>query len=465
MKRVFYFFVFLSILFIHQVSAQELAGSWSGYLHIGKASLKLVFHFSQDDAGHWKCTMDSPDQGAYGIEADRVVIKKNQLEVEFSSIKGMYSAALTDTMITGTWKQNVFKLPLNLSKSEIEEKVKHPQEPVPPYPYISTDVEFINKKAGVKLSGTLTLPEGKGPFPSVILISGSGPQNRDEEIFRHKPFLVLSDYLTKNGFAVLRYDDRGVGESEGDFSSATSEDFASDVAAAIDFLKSLNYIDTLKISLLGHSEGGMIAPMVASRRNDLAFLVLLAGPAIPSMDLMILQTRLVLNSMNIDREEVEKAVNINKEIYEVLNSEPDDKKAEKAIRKIYREYTRNFTNQQKKQMGFDKKSIDVNVRTLLSPWFRYFIAFQPGVYLKQVKCPVLALYGTRDIQVPWKENSEALQKINEENPVFTIKNFEGMNHLFQKCERCTIDEYGQLEETINTGVLEFIVNWLNQNVK
>ncbi|NBP70884.1 MAG: alpha/beta hydrolase, partial [Cytophagia bacterium] len=269
----------LTLLVSLTTLAQDINGQWNGLLKVQGTQLRVVFNLKQTENG-LSATLDSPDQGAKGIPTTASSFENGVLKIAIANLTVEYEGTLgSDNIIVGTFKQAGVAFPMNLSKEKIEkEKIVRPQEPAKPYPYYTEDVTFENKSAGISLAGTLTLPEKEGVFPVVILISGSGPQNRDEELMGHKPFLVLSDHLTKNGIAVLRYDDRGTALSKGDFKTATSVDFATDVEAAMAYLKTRKEINKKKMGLIGHSEGGLIAPMVASRSKDVSFMVLLAGP-------------------------------------------------------------------------------------------------------------------------------------------------------------------------------------------
>src|SRR5690606_29142835 len=257
MKKLFTLIILMATTF---AIAQDITGTWNGKLEFQGVQLRMVVNISQNEAGEYNGTMDSPDQGAKGIPLSNITFSNNSLAFSVPAAGVQYKRDLKDGIITGTFSQAGTSLPLNLSKGL---GVNRPQEPKAPFPYYSEDITFKNEKEGITLAGTLTLPEKTGNYPAVILISGSGPSNRNEEIADHKPFLLLADHLTKNGIAVLRFDDRGVGESGGDFQKATSADFATDVEAAFKYLKTRPEINKKKIGLLGHSEGGMIAPMVA----------------------------------------------------------------------------------------------------------------------------------------------------------------------------------------------------------
>lgn len=278
------------------LSAQEISGQWSGALQLPTGKLRIVFNISAKDNGY-TATMDSPDQGAKGIPVTKTTFETPVLMLEIAAAQIKYTGTCQENQIKGTFTQGAFSAPLDLTKSSERIQVKRPQEPVAPYPYRSEEVTFENKKAGVTLAGTLTMPSTGGNFPVVVLITGSGQQNRDEELMGHKPFLVISDYLTRNGMAVLRYDDRGMALSTGDFASATSTDFAEDAASAVEYLKTRKEVNRRKIGLIGHSEGGLIAPMIASTSKDVNFIVLLAGPGMKGDELMLLQKKRIEEKM------------------------------------------------------------------------------------------------------------------------------------------------------------------------
>lgn len=318
---------FLAVYFPNfgmQISNSNFPSPWLGKLKVQSMELRVVFRIELKD-GKLTALLDSPDQGAKDIPVSDVIVKRDSISLIVSSIGGRFDGKyLQDsTKLVGVWKQGGGNFPLELANVEKIEEPKQPQEPKPPYPYNSEDVTFENKSAGVTLAGTFTFPKEGTQFPAVVLITGSGPQDRNETVFGHKPFLVISDYLTRNGIAVLRYDDRGVGGSTGNFSKATSLDFASDVEAAVDFLKTRNEVNKKEIGLIGHSEGGLIAPMVAAKDKNVAFIVLLAGPGLPGNKLLLLQSELLMKSEGEKPEKIQKAFNINKKIYSLVNSTSD----------------------------------------------------------------------------------------------------------------------------------------------
>ncbi len=436
-----------------------LAEHWSGSLDAGGVTLRLAVHLKRDAAGAYTATMDSLDQGAMGIPFDTVKIDGNAVRMECMRIAGVYTATLNEarTEMTGTWAQGPATLPLTLKAGQKAAVVERPQDPKKPYPYVEEDVAYENKDAGVKLAGTFTKPKGDGPFPTVLLITGSGPEDRNETIFGHHPFLVLADHLTRKGIAVLRVDDRGVGGSTqgAKGAKATSEDFAGDVLAGVEFLKTRKDVDKAHIGLVGHSEGGMIAPMVAVRSKDVAFLVLMAGTAVPGDEILVRQTELIIRSSGGDDAAVTAASGPNKKIYEAMKQEKDDAAAEKRVREALL------------AAGAPKEQADVQVKQVLSPWFRYFVAYDPRPTLAKVTVPLLAINGSRDVQVDPKQNLPEIKKALEGagHKDHTIVELPGLNHLFQTCKTCSVNEYGQLEETIAPKALETISDWILARTK
>ncbi|MFN3916243.1 MAG: alpha/beta hydrolase family protein [Flavobacteriales bacterium] len=454
----------LFVVFVFQSMSQNISGSWTGYLTIKSTSLKIVFHFAQS-SNQYKGTLDSPEQGAYDIPIKEVQFKNNELLLDISAIGGKYEAILTHSdTLSGTFIQGGQKLPLTVVRSnkETQKFAIRPQEPKPKFNYKIEEVKFTNEKANIKLAGTITKPNGRGPFPAVVLASGSGPQDRNEEIFNHKPFLVIADYLTNNGIAVLRYDDRGVAESEGDFSSATSADFADDAKAAFEFLKKQKNIDSKKVGIIGHSEGGMIAPMVAAEDNSVRFIILLAGPGIPIEELLILQTRKVAEAEGTPTDEIEKALAINVDLFDVALHQKDEKKAIEQFEEIITKYTSDLPNEERElALSESMKSTSA----LLTPWFRFFIGYNPQTILEKVKCPVLAINGDKDVQVTAEENLAGIKKALEKggNKNYSIHNMKGLNHLLQTANTGAVSEYAKIEETISPDVLKLMKEWiLNQ---
>ena len=313
----------------------------------------------------------------------------------------------------------------------------------------------------------MTLPKKDGIFPVVILITGSGPQNRDEELLGHKPFLIISDYLTKNEIAVLRYDDRGVGQSTGDFNTATSADFATDVESAIAYLKTRKEINKNKIGLIGHSEGGLIAPIVASKSKDVNFIVLLAGTGIQGDKLLLLQQELIAKANGVSEAEIEKTIQNNSKVIEMVVKSNDNQKLKTDLTKLINELLENEPNTEIPNGMSKEEFVSMQVNEISTPWMVYFMKFNPVITLEKVKCPVLAVNGEKDLQVPPKENltaiKNALKKGGNKN-VTTIE-FPNLNHLFQECETGSPNEYATIEQTISPIVLKEITRWIKLQTK
>ncbi|MEG0849226.1 MAG: alpha/beta hydrolase, partial [Flavobacterium sp.] len=361
-----------------------------------------------------------------------------------------------DNIVVGKFTQGGQSLELDLSKETIQKQVyARPQEPQKPYPYYTEEVKFENKTDNVVLAGTLSLPKKEGNFPAVILITGSGRQNRDEELLGHKPFLVLADYLTKKGIAVLRFDDRGAGESTGDFSKASTIDFSKDVQAGVDYLKTRKEIDKKKIGLIGHSEGGLIAPIIAGNSKDIDFIVLLAGPGLRGDVLLLLQTELIERQSGVSNEEIKKRQEILKGAYDlVVASSANDENFKNSVSTYF-------------NSKFDENQAKAATNQITSNWWYTFIKMDPVVALAKVKCPVLALNGSKDLQVPAEVNLQVIEKTLAKagNKKVTAKILPNLNHLFQECKTGSPDEYEKIEQTFSPIALEEISSWVLLQIK
>jgi len=339
-----------------------------------------------------------------------------------------------------------------------------PQNPIPPYPYISENVEF--KSQGLLLKGTITRPKLPGPHKALVLITGSGPQNRDEEILGHKPFLVLSDYLSRKGYAVLRYDERGVGESEGDFSKATSQDFMLDALSAWEYLRSQDFADPQQTGLLGHSEGGMVAIMAAAREQKIAFLVLLAASVHPLSEILHDQRQRAYNNAGFSKARSELLQQSHQRLVELTNSDADELQVLREsihLARISLPISKPLNKEERAQRKQNLLQLSKYLQAVYSsPWMRYVLKFDPIHDLKKVSCPVLALNGELDTQVPAKASLELIQTslTNSGNHNVTIHSLPNLNHLFQKAVSGEVSEYSIIEETINPTVLKIITDWL-----
>jgi pimeloyl-ACP methyl ester carboxylesterase len=429
-----------------------VAGNWAGSLNTGAFNLRIIIKIANGSAG-LTAQLQSPDQSQQWIAADSVTRNGGSLTMEFKVLKGSYEGKLSadGSAMDGTFTQLGTPLPLSLKlvKDQSELERKRPQNPVKPYPYHEEDVTFPSLATGVTLAGTLTVPQGNGPFPAVVLISGSGQNDRDEALLEHKPFLVLSDYLTRKGLVVLRYDKRGVGKSTGKYATATTADFADDAEAALRYLKTRSEADPHRIGLIGHSEGGAIAPIVAARNKAVDFIVLMAGPGVPGDRLLVEQHRLIAIAMGLPPDEVDKQVAREKAFIELVEREKDNAVVEREVHA---------------KMGSEvpEAQIGAMVKELTSVWFRYFFTYDPATSLRKVQCPVLALNGSLDLQVPPKQNLPAIRRALEEggNKHYEVDELPELNHLFQTAKSGTPSEYAEIEETISPVVLDKIAIWV-----
>lgn len=442
-------------------------------LKAGGQKIELRLHLNQNPDKTYSSNWDVPLQKAKGIPSSKTALVNNQLSIEIKMIGASYTGMLNaaGNAIEGTWGQSGMSFPLNMEplKEALEEKeLMKPQTPKPPFNYSVKDVTYEGANTKLTYGATLTYPNDNKMYPLVILITGSGRQDRDETIFDHKPFAVIADYLTKKGFAVLRVDDRGAGKSTGDFSKSTTADFALDAEEHIRYVKSLPMIDSTKIGLLGHSEGGLIAPMVAARNKTVAFIVLMAGPGIEITQLMAVQNEMVLKSAGIDQPAIAAYIPLYKQLMKTIISIDNNEEAINESKKIVNEWFRitdktfvKSTTNISTEADIDKFATTM-AQTLSTPWWKFFAAYNPQPTLQKVKCPVLAINGSADIQVPSVVSLKGIEAALTKggNKQFTTKQFEGLNHLFQKCTKCTVPEYGELDTTIESEVLDTIGSWL-----
>ena len=448
------------------VLAQDSAtikGDWSGVLDAGAAKLKLILHFTTNDDGTWRGTMDSPDQAANGLKLDTITVEGQTLKFVMHIIGASYEGRLNAGDITGKFTQSGMTFPLNFTRATAANTAppKRPQTPQPPYPYNEEEVTFENTAANVKLAGTLTTPRTKAPFPVVVLITGSGPQNRNEELLGHHPFWVLSDHLTRSGIAVLRFDDRGVGKSTGKFSTATSADFASDVLAGVAYLKTRPEINPKKIGLVGHSEGGLIAPMCAVQSKDVAFIVMMAGTGVPGDEIIHAQTALLMRAEGIPETQIRENQKNQEKMFAIVKTEKDAAVAEKKLLELVATAVAAVPAAQKKTV---EATLTNQIKSYNSPWFRYFLTFDPRPTLRQVQVPVLALNGALDLQVPPKQNLPEIAKALKAggNKKVQIVELPKLNHLFQTTQTGAFSEYAKIEETMSPAALTLISDWIGR---
>jgi len=443
-----------------------------GTLSVATAKLRVAFHFSSDAGGQWTGTLDSPDQGAAGIPIDKVTLNQNTLRCEIKVIAGTFEGTLAPDgqSIAGTFTQLQRPLPLTLKPASAADIAppSRPQTPSPPYPYVSEDVVFSNAAANIELAGTLTKPHGTGPFPAVLLIAGSGPNTRNEEVAGHKIFLVLADSLTRRGLAVLRVDKRGVGLSKGDYAHATTEDFVSDALAAVAYLRGRPDIAARHIGLIGHSEGAVIAPETAVRSRDVAFLILIGAPAVRGDAILQRQSELIreadpahslaFNAFGSERQ---------RQVIAAVEHEPNDEHASQRIREIWaaqqaKATTSGFSESERRELEQQATTVDAQIKQLTSPWMRYFLTYDPAPVLRKVRQPILVLYGALDLQVPPSQNRSVMEAALKSDKDHTVSELPGINHLMQPAKTGVPNEYQKIETTIDPQVLHLISDWLSR---
>ena len=474
------FLFFILSLIIHQAQSQNINGNWQGALHVQGTELPIIFHIKKDSVGKLSATFDSPKQKAYNLPCTEVLLRNDSIIIMIKAINGKYEGLLGENkkILSGKWFQGANSLPLDLKKTSdsvtIKER-KRPQTPKPPFNYASEEVTYFNTDKSIQFGATITYPfsNSNTKFPAVILITGSGKQDRDETIFDHKPFAVIADYFTRKGIVVIRVDDRGTGKTNGNYNTSTTADFAKDVEAGIIYLKTLKQVDTNNIGLIGHSEGGIIAPMLAGNRRDIKFIVMLAGPAVKIVDLMQQQAMDVISTSGVSKPAVEQYGQLYKNMVTAILKEKDTTIARENANAVFTYWQqKNSSDIVKATTGVtDDKSRDEFVKLfvgqLQSPWFNYFMKLDPADYLKKVKCHVLALNGEKDIQVSAVNNIASINKILPVSKPASFKTqiMPGLNHLFQHCKSCTVDEYEENEETFSTEVLQIVGDWIDSVVK
>lgn len=458
-------FSFLLFSFSTVSFSQTLSGVWEGDLQVMGQSLPLVFNF-QEVEQEWKGSMDSPKQGARGIAMSKVLFDGTMLYFEIGDGVIVYEGLFIGETVQGTFKQSGMVLPLDLKRSvgEATEKkeIKRPQRPQAPFNYDSFETSFSNED-GEQLKGTVTKPYGEGPFPAVILVTGSGPQNRNSEIFGHEPFWVIADYLTQNGIVVFRYDERGVGESEGDFSNATTNDFFKDAQEALLHLYSFDFVHPNKLGIIGHSEGGLIAWMLAAEANKtgLKFAVSLAGPVVSIPDLMKKQTEEVSRTAGNPKALIEQQVKINSKYYQMIAQSWGIDDAKSKVKDLVNEVLESY------DLSPELKQQQVNtmvpaLERSLNPWFYNFIRTNPETFISEIQIPVFAAFGGKDVQVNAAQNANRLLELfNGKEELLELKVFPELNHLFQKANTGSVSEYGEIEETFNLEVLNDISAFIN----
>jgi len=471
MKRYFSICVLaLSIGLLISIAAsdnvkKDIDGIWLGTLKVPGAELRIALTISKSDTGKYTATMNSIDQGSGEMPIDEVryenyflLIKSSKFGFEF---KG--NVNIDEKTFDCEFRQGPGKFPIMFHKVDKLPRISRPQEPKRPFPYNEEQVEYDNKNAGIRISGTLTYPKADGPFAAVILLNGSGPQNRDSEVFGHKPFLVLSDYLTRHGIAVLRTDDRGVGGTSGRFEGSTTGDFTEDALAGIQYLLTRKKINPKQIGLIGHSEGGMMAPIAASESKDVSFIVMIAGVGIRFSDIILFQKELKWKNTGMSEEDLILHRTWHNNVSEIVTQDINDVAAAEKIRTLYSV----LSKEEKSRLKKNPESLEDEIKWELSPWRRYASKYNAASIISKVRCPVLAINGSKDMQVTADENLKAIEIALKAggNTNFMIKELQGLNHLLQTADTGEESEYTKIEETISPTAMKIITNWIKEQVE
>jgi hypothetical protein len=433
-----------------------LDGVWDGVLTAPAGQLHLTLHI-RTGAGGTAAWMDSPDQLSYGLDVQSLRRDGADVAFEMSALHAAYKGALAadGQSLAGQFTQGGGALPLTLTRRQpgaAPAALKRPQTPVKPYPYREEDVAFDDVAAHVKLAGTLTVPPGAGPFPAVVLVAGSGANTRNEPLLGHQVFLVLADYLTRHGIAVLRYDKRGTGASDGDYGRATTMDFANDAEAATAYLRGRKEVDPRHVGLIGHSEGGLIVPIVANRDPAVAFIVMMAGPGVDGADILTEQGRLIAKAMGMSDAAAADSVALRSQLFAIVRGEKDPAVATAKLKVALDAYA--------KSHNLPAAGLEAQAGMFNSDWFRFFYDYDPAPTLARVRCPVLALNGSKDLQVPPDQNLPPIRAALAHNPGAEVEELPGLNHLFQTAKTGSPGEYGQIEETLAPVALETITAWI-----
>jgi uncharacterized protein len=445
---------------------KSLSGRWEGLLQYTNKSFRLAAGISVDSDKNLVVKLSSPGQRIFLMPVDSLNLLNNKISFKVSKFKASYEGEfkIDSSEIVGTWNQGKFNIPLIFYREGELGRTNRPQYPFRPYPYNSDSVTFKNENSDITLAGTLTYPKSQGPFPAVLLINGMGPQDRDESMYGHKPFLIISDYLTRHGFAVLRVDDRGTGLSSGNFDSSTTKDFASDALAAVNFLKSNKNVDSTKMGLVGFNEGGLIAALLAAKSNDIKFITLLATPGVPGKEILLDQTLYLQKNMGVPEKEIQQDYRFNNIILNIILSEKDTAKVKQELKKAYKRFISSLGKKYAFSQKYSTRNIKNQIEFMTKPWFRYYLTYKPDTIFRKVHCPVLILYGENDLQVEPEKNNAAIEKALEEgdNHNYKSKIFPKMNHLFQETENGSPAEYSRIKETFSPKVMQLVVEWMNE---
>ncbi len=464
-------FIFLTVcinnLWAQKSDYSKIKGSWQGAIAIEKDSFNIVFDIYPDSAN--SVYVSFPDVAMIDTKPQRSKFSNDSLILVLPKMGAIVKLVYTNpTSLSGYWyssASNDSSL-LVLNKTNTPLRVLRPQTPKPPFPYLSETVQIKNTKANVNIEGTLTLPSGKGPFPAVILVSGSGPQERNSEILMHKSFWVIADYFTRRGIAVFRYDERGVGKSTGTYTTATTIDFADDLEEIYKVIRKDKRLNPTKIGLMGHSEGGIIIAIAASKLKSVGFLVSLAGSAVSGYEILMEQAKQMNIAAGKDSSFINYDYQFRKQIFEIFLNTPDKKEFSEKIKKLFESAIAELGEDKAKEYNITKSNADLWIMQLSSPWMETFIRLDPAIYWSQITCPIMVLIGEKDLQVPYSQNMPRYKEVFEKskNKNVTLLKMESLNHLFQTCKTGSVGEYARIQETFSPNALKLISDFiLNQN--
>ncbi len=447
----------LALLLPTVLFAQSFEGNWAGDLPLGMNKLRLVFHIEKTGE-EYKVAMDSPDQGAFGMAAEKVSVEQGELTIEMPALRAVYKGTLDgNNKLMGVFTQNGFSIPLILEAAD--DAVRRPQTPRAPFPYGEREVSFSSRDEGVTLNGTLTLPQK--PQCVVVMVTGSGLQNRDEELFDHRPFAVIADYLTRRGVAVLRFDDRGFGlpeEEQRKLAGSTTANFVEDALGGVDFVRTQPELNGLKVGIIGHSEGGTIAFMAAAKEPNVDFIVSLAGSLLGGDEVLLDQNITALKNSGLSQEWIDKTSEFLNCTYELLQNHPiEELKQDKAT---YRAQLQAEAQKIALPQPLSEQMLNLFDQIVAIPWLYHFVTYDPAEAIRRVGCPILALNGDSDTQVRAADHLGRLEELLKDNPRMTIKRYPNLNHLFQHCKTGAVSEYVQIEETFSEEVLSDMAEWI-----
>jgi pimeloyl-ACP methyl ester carboxylesterase len=437
-------------------AVSKAEGTWQGAIEVTNMRMRLQMHVSHDDQGKLLASLDSLDQGIQGIPASRVAEKNGELTFAIPAFQAEYRGTLSvsNNELSGDWAQNDTIEKLDFRRSDQPLELRRPQNPAKPYPYNVEEVSFPAGGGKITLAGTLTIPQGAGPFAAAVLVGGSGPSDRDETTAGHKPFLVLADQLTRKGIVVLRYDKRGIAQSTGNYDQATMEDFAGDARAALNYLKARKDVDPKRVGIIGHSEGGILAAQIAAKADDLDWLVLLATPATNGERTLLRQSELVARTGGLPEQQIARSQQFDRQAYAAVRQEKTQAALEARLNDLIEKSGLNAS--------MPPAALQAQIRLMTTPWFREYLDFNPAPLIEKIKCPVLTLNGDRDLQVDADETVPLLRQAYEKsgNKDFTVLQIQGVNHLFQKAQSGSPALYGAIEETMAPEVQNAISGWV-----